>query len=268
MCRNALIVLGTGCNQIPLIQRSLNKGYFVIGVDRDPNTSGRELVDLFINISTYNADRRIESLDNLRSDYNFCGVIARSSGPALKTAAILCKEYKLTWFTQEFIDIASVKSELRIFCQKRGITSPNGALNYKEIKIQNPNYPLIIKPDYPTQGKKNIFYIASKEEVKALLSISSGSSVNNSSEIEEYIPGFDVSLLVFIKSGNVKPIILWDELVVINTSKRIEGVGIMVIKGGSDRTTVQSIIDIVYDTLEFKVDSEWVKGRPANFHNY
>src|SRR6056300_595798 len=78
-----VINVSCGPNQIIVMQEAKKLGYLIIGID---SKSQSDLVDRFVNVSTY--DHR-SVLEGLRVEANFPGikgVICRSSGPAVTTA--------------------------------------------------------------------------------------------------------------------------------------------------------------------------------------
>ncbi|MBT6048575.1 MAG: hypothetical protein HOG49_17370, partial [Candidatus Scalindua sp.] len=95
MINNCIICLGAGKSQLPIILIAKKMGFYVICIDRDAHSIGFSHAHKSIVISTYEVKLVIDSIGKLQSKYNIIGVVARSSGPALYTAAAIAEFFKL-----------------------------------------------------------------------------------------------------------------------------------------------------------------------------
>ncbi|GAI54291.1 unnamed protein product, partial [marine sediment metagenome] len=107
-----IICLGAGISQLPLIQAARHRGYSVIAIDRDPDAPGFSLADTKIMESTYNTAKVLNALHSLEKRHYFSGLVARTSGPALKTAAAIAEEFHLPGLSREIVPLATEKSKL------------------------------------------------------------------------------------------------------------------------------------------------------------
>ena len=224
-----IICLAGGASQLPLIKVAKEAGYAVIVVDRNPDAPGFALADEKVIESTYATAEVLSALHTLEKRYQYCGLVARTSGPALKTAAAISEEFRLPGLSSDIIPLATEKSKLREFCEEHGILMPRGQ-KVTQVKDIAPTLspPLIVKPDLPLIGKKNIRVVWETKYLVAALNSAVQSSGNGSAEVEEYIEGIDVSILFLLKYGQVKIIKYWDELNGITTTDHIKAIGVSV----------------------------------------
>ena len=224
---DALICLGAGSSQFPIIKSAKQIGLNVIAIDRDLDAIGFGIADEKIIISTYNTDEILEELFKFQNLYNFKGLVAGVSGPALHTAAEISETFNLPGLTHDLIPLATEKSSLRTFCEKNNFKVPKGYKLSKNQPCESDLYfPIIVKPDYPLIGKKDISVVQSSEDLSGFINKACDSSSNNFAEIEEYIHGIDVSVMFLLSKGRAKIITLWDELVGIDLNLQIKGLGV------------------------------------------
>jgi len=221
-----LIVLGSGPNQLPFILKSKKLGLMVLVIDQNPDTPGFNQAYLSILLSTYDTDLVIEKLRSLEKKYKYIGLIARSSGPALKTAARISETFNLNGLTSEIVPIATEKAMLRLFCESHNLKMPAGQRVTSHSEWLSPlPYPLIVKPDFPIVGKQAIRLVENKKALETAIDDACQASYSGYAEIEAFIPGIDVSVLFHLNGGKSVPIAFWDELNVIGSDHRVRGLG-------------------------------------------
>ncbi len=225
--KHTIICLGAGDSQLPIIKSAKQLGLNVIAIDRDPNAIGFGIADEKIIISTYNSNEVIEELFKFQNLYSFNGLVARVSGPALYTAAKISETFDLPGLTHDLIPLATEKAALREFCEKNNFRMPKGRKFAKgQTNELDLSYPIIVKPDYPLIGKKNITIVYEPQNLAEIIDSACDSSANDLAEIEEYIEGIDVSVLFKLSNGKVEIISLWDELVGVDEKFQICGLGV------------------------------------------
>ncbi len=70
-------------------------GYAVIAVDRNPQAPGCAIAEEKICLSAYEAEPIISRLKSLLGSYEFKGVLTRSSGPSVVSAATIAETFGL-----------------------------------------------------------------------------------------------------------------------------------------------------------------------------
>ena len=236
MRNRSIICLAGGISQLPVIRAAKKAGYWAIVVDRDPDAPGFLLADIRIIESTFDTESVLNALHEVGKLCHFSGLLARTSGPALKTAAAVSEGFELPGLSSAIIPLATEKSKLREFCEGHGILMPKGQ-KVTMIRDLDPkmSLPLIVKPDLPLIGKKDVRAIWKSADLDMAAEFAIQSSGNGFAEIEEYIEGIDVSLLFLMKYGTVKVIYFWDELIGLTAENHIKAIGVSVpsvIEGG------------------------------------
>ncbi len=216
--QNAVICLAAGALQERVIIIAKKLGYIVIAVDKDPNAPGFKHTDLKIYQSTYDASAIIKELDLLKDEYQIIGILNRSSGPPVVTAARLCEYLNISGLSVESAQILVNKDRLRAACLEHDILSPKyEAYNTsKQKQVSCDEFPVVVKPALSLIGKSGISVVGSKEMLSKSIECAIKHTINGKIVIEEFLPGPDLSLVSFVKEGRLCPICLLDE---INTEK-------------------------------------------------
>jgi hypothetical protein len=208
-----VVCLGAGNSQISLIKNAQLLGYNVIAIDRNPKSPGFDFADEAMIESTHNSDNIIEKIKGIE----LCGLLARSTGGALFTAAMIVKEYKIPGVSYDLTQIATSKSALQKFSLDNNIRMPYGVKvssvkDFNELKFIDK---IIVKPDFTIVGKKSITKVSSSNEYEVNNAIESAllSSGNKFAVIEDFIEGYDCSYLCWIESGASSTLLSWDELI-------------------------------------------------------
>jgi hypothetical protein len=209
-----VVILGGGKSQLPFINSSKKLGYNILVIDKDPIAIAIKDADLFLNISTHDSNIVLQKVIVL--DLKIVGLIARTTGKALITAANLNKHFKLRGVNKGLAEISISKSLLREFLNQFGIKTPRGVQltnidNDMGVKLINTFKKIVIKPDITLVGKENIFLCKSKHDVINKFKFSKTSSLNSCVEVQKYIDGRDSSFLVWFEQGFFKVLLSLDE---------------------------------------------------------
>jgi hypothetical protein len=211
-----VVCLGAGKSQLALIKNAKTLGYKVLVIDRKSNAPGMGLSDRSVIKSTHDTDAVMNVIKNIKVS----GLLARTTGGALFTAAKIVEKYKIPGVNFDLARISTSKSELREFCLNHDIKVPHGKkiLNFNEFNENDFSDEIIIKPDYTLQGKKSISRVLKSNKAKLNQAIKSAScsSGNKFVEVEDFIEGYDCSYLVWIEKGAFSTMLTWDELINFN----------------------------------------------------
>lgn len=208
----ALLSLAAGAHQLPLIRAAQARGFKVLAVDRNPQALGMHEADVAIELSTHDAPAILEALEQLSSSFELKGILHRTSGQALHTAASLGETLKLPGLTPAAARVSTEKSALRELCAQHGIPMPRGKKCRADQTVPL-GLPLIVKPDFPTVGKLNVRRVECETQLQPAMQAAANSSFNQMVEVEEYIDGIDVSCLFWLSGGDYKRIVSYDELI-------------------------------------------------------
>lgn len=211
-----LINLGAGIDQIPLI-KAAKKKYKLIVVDQNNKSKGKIYADLFLNVSIESTKDILNKLKKNKIDKkNIFGVINRSSGNAVLTAAQIQKKLNLDFSNTNMIKKILSKVNFIKYCIKNNLNVPKTffPLGKKEIKDSN-LYPLIIKPAKAKFGKTGIFIINNWNELKKAKISSQKFSQDKKTVIQQYVKGNDVVVMGIIKKKRFILLAIIDEINII-----------------------------------------------------
>ncbi len=204
-----VVSIGTGRSQAPLILTARRRGFRVIGVDQKPNTS---LVDVSIARSTYDTAGVADALECHTLRRHIRGILARTSGPAVATAAESAWRLGLPSCGRGLAAASVAKSHLREAGDAAGVPTIGGNLHDRI-----PDLPVgadwVIKPDQPVYGKRNVYRVRSDAELRKAFAAAAEESVNGRVEIQPFRPGRDIGLAVMAVDGTPHWHCLYEELV-------------------------------------------------------
>jgi len=212
--KDAIICLAAGKLQEQVIIKAKSLGYIVIAIDRDVNAPGFKYADLKIYQSTYNASAIIKELELLQNKFKFSGVLNRSAGPPVITAARICEYFNIPGVPAKSAQILVNKDKLRTACLEYGIPSPAYKIystDERETIFSN-KFPIVVKPALSLIGKSGISVVRSKEELQESIDYAIENTINGKIIVEEFLEGQDMSLVSFVAKGKLCSICLLDEI--------------------------------------------------------
>lgn len=254
----AVINLGAGKNQYPVILAAKRLGFSVLAVDRDPHAPGFALSDERLELSTFEAAPIIQALSSLTDRYQMLGVINRSSGPPVLTSAEICQAFGLPGVSPEAARAILHKSELRAACALHGLDGPRcySASSLAEIDPSSLNFPCILRPSLSLIGKSGISLSSNILDLPVAFANAKAVSLDGMVNIEEYIPGSDISLMAIVKKGQLHPITLIDELNVIDDTQKINTIACVIPSLFSGRLEEERIIALARRIVaNFRLDT-------------
>ncbi|MFV2055873.1 MAG: hypothetical protein ACC707_05360 [Thiohalomonadales bacterium] len=220
----AVISIGAGYGQRALIHAARQLGYKVVAVDRAPANDTLALLDDVIVVSTYDIDTVIELLLPYKQRYDFCAVFARTSGPALLTAAKVADIFGLPGLPSMFVNAAVSKSELRRQAQSLQIATPQGVC-VTDGRIPEIKPPWVVKPDMPLVGKQNVYKVSAEIGFHTAYVSASDESYNDTVDVELFTAGLDVGYMAIVYQGKIEHGMLYDEFVSFQSNKA-QGIGV------------------------------------------
>ena len=191
--KKAIISIAAGSSQEALIKRIKERGYSVIGVDRNPEALGFEFCDECIIESTHNAEPIIEKLENLKQKWEFSGIITKSSGMPVVTAAEIAKYFNLQYVLPNIAENIPDKGQLIPTLNEKGIPAPKvKVISAKGIADVDFPPPFFVKPSVcfksHTAMTKVEKYASLQQAIKWAMDASDTGRVN----VEQFINGIDI----------------------------------------------------------------------------
>lgn len=246
----ALISIGAGQSQLPLIERAKAMGYAIIAIDQNVQAPGFSIADEKIIMSTFIPSELMTPIDKLAANYEYAGILNRSSGPPVITAAWLSDHLKIPGYPIESAKHIVNKHKLFEKCKDEDILCPkNHSYSIHDQKIiYKGNYPCIVRPSLSIVGKSGISLVTHSSELGEALNYAENVTLNDHVMISEFIVGDDVSLISFVDGGVLVPICLMDEMNQIDKDKRIYGKGFSIPSKYSD-TSIEKKIHFVAQNI-------------------
>ncbi len=253
----AVLCLAAGPSQLVVIEKARQLGYAVIAVDRDGQAPGLAHCDEKILASTYEAGPIIRQLRPLLTTYQVEGVINRSAGPPVVTAAALCRELGLPAPAPDAAATISDKSRLLQACRSARIPVPRcqAVSAWDQVDQARITYPCVVKPALSLVGKSGITVVRQAEDLAAACAAALNVSQNGRINLEEFLPGGDVSLTALVEQGTVHPIVLKDELTRVMPDGGIRFGGVAVPSVFSERPEAAAILRLAGQVVaEFRLE--------------
>lgn len=195
------VSIGSGLNQIPLINEAKKQGFHVIGVDASVYALGFYQCDLKIQESVENYDSIYEKLIELLVDGDIHGIMTKSYGPAIITTSFLTEKFKIPFIpfaaSGSFIDKKKMKSH---FVEHNILTPYTIQQNarHKQDKNNTGGFPVIIKPNVG-HAKKNVRMASDSAELKRICAAHYRS--DEEYLLEKFITGDEIIVAGIIHDG-------------------------------------------------------------------
>jgi len=238
----AVICIAAGRFQLPVILKAKSLGYTIVAIDQNKDAPGFEHADHKIFKSTYDAEQIVTELEKLDNKLKWVGVINRSSGPPVISAAKICKHFNLPGVPVESAQSLINKDQMRIACSKKNIPIPN----YNIYEVNNCNsvssdlLPIVAKPALSLIGKSGVSVIRSKDKIEPSIRYAADNTINNKILLEEFLQGPDFSLISFVNDGQLFPICLLEEINIEKKDGTISAKGYKTCDSGLNNWTQQA----------------------------
>jgi len=199
-----LFLIGLGKNQTKIIKNIDIKNFKIIAIDKkiSKKLNNKFLKHHKISIYDYkNANELAKQL--IKQKIKIHAVIYRSSGAAILTARILEKNFKIKRIDRILSNCIFSKYYFYKFLKKNKIEGLKSkvALKYFYVsKKQN----LLIKPDSPIKGKKNVYFFLNKKIKNDNFLKSHRNSFNKKVNISTFYEGRDISTFYLVDNNKRK----------------------------------------------------------------
>jgi biotin carboxylase len=249
--KKAVVCIAAGKSQLIVIRKARELGFSVIAVDRDPGAPGFEFADRKIIASTYESAPILSELQQLNDDYEFAAVINRSAGPPVVTTAKLCSSLGLPGVTPGIASKVIDKGMLMEECRRADLPVPSGCVVPPDCIIDplSFEFPCVVRPSLSMVGKSGVEVVHDSTALVKAISQARQSSMIGRVNVEEYVPGSNVSLIGFVEDGTLRPLLLVDELNGLDENNRVKGIGMAVpsrFRGNIEETLIlEAASDIV-----------------------
>lgn len=243
--RRAIVCLAAGKSQLIVIRKAQEFGFAVIAVDRNPQAIGFDLADERIVASTYEARPILEHLEKVAAGYTLKAVVNRSAGPPVITAAELSEQLGLPGISPNVARLVIDKGFLMEHCRRAGLPVPFGRTIAEADNINEPefSFPCVIKPALSLLGKGGVRVVSNYADLPEAIEQARSASFAGRVVVESFVPGYNVSLIGFVRAGFLEPLVLVDELNGADEASCVHGAGMAVPSRFLGRTEERLIID-------------------------
>lgn len=203
-----LMILGASPGQLPLIQKAVDLGCYVITVDYLPDNIGHGYSHHYVNCSTVDQAGVLAAAQALRID----GITTIASDVAVATVAYVAAQLGLPGCPPHVAATMSNKANFRAFQQTHGgngpgfVTGSDLAAIMADIMALTP--PLMFKP-VDTSGSRGITRVDQPDQAQYKRAFTYAQQFARSKVVcsEEFIEGIDVSGDGFLVNGQLQALI-------------------------------------------------------------
>ncbi len=222
------MILGAGPFQVPVIQKAVDLGLYVITMDYLPDNVGHRLSHQYVNCSTTDREGVARAAKELAVD----GICSFGSCVATLTVSYVCNQLGLPGVSFSVAETMSMKHRFRTFLRELGFPYPEFVVlhSFDELgtSLRNLRFPVIFKP-VDSSGSRGMTKIVTPDDdaeraafIHALRFSPSGMVC-----VEEFISGTEVGGDAIFVGGKLAFIAI--------THKRLDG---LVVTGHSLPTNI------------------------------
>lgn len=224
--RPAVVSLAAGASQLVLIERARSAGLAVVAVDRDPAAPGLARADAAVIHSTHDATGLAAQLRALPG-LDLRGVLTRSSGAPVLTAARVARELGLPGLDPELAERASSKSALVALARAARVPVPEGrvARAADAPELATLAYPRVVRPNRTRVGKRGIGLVEGRASFSAAFAAAAASAPDGEVLVETFVRGEDVVVAGTLEAGSARLRALFDEDTRFTGDGRVKGHG-------------------------------------------
>ena len=246
---NIIICLGGGKKQLPLIQASSDLGFDVVLIDQDPNPLCEDICLKIIQCSTHDSKKVIFELKRYLEDSKPKSVAYYTSGQPLITAALICKEFKLPDISLDLAKASVEKTFLYNFCNKLNIPIPFSKRVKSFDEIKDNFYGMVIKPDIPIGGTRNVFRLLDLSQSKIDFEKSRAESLNDFVKVQKYVFGFDVIVMAIVQKKKIVSTLFLDQWVVL-LEGQFKKIGLSIPLTQYDMAVINKIEKVIFKFIQ------------------
>lgn len=196
-----LLMLGAGPDQLPAYREARRRGYRLVAVDQRADSPGAQLADVFLPISTRDADQIVGALNGDRPD----GIVTTATDAALGTHRELAIHYALPY--QPAARAVRASMDKTFF---RDVLDECQLNTYRWVSDTDPErasklardlpLPLVVKPT-DASGGKGITLVTEWDGLDPAIQAALGLSRSGTVLIEEYIVGRHYAVEIWMRDG-------------------------------------------------------------------
>lgn len=204
-----IMILGAGEYQVPLIQRSKDRGLYTIAVSPKGKYPGLDIADKVYYYDVRDEEKVLEVARREKID----GITTDQTDVAVRTVAYVAEKLGLSGIGYETAKLFTNKSMMREKSKSLGLpTIPSWKISTIDDALsifRKINAESIIKP-VDNQGSRGVYKITSAEELLEKFALSKMYSRNGEVIIEKYIEGTEFEVDSIVLNGKAKTLMYAD----------------------------------------------------------
>jgi biotin carboxylase len=206
-----ILLLGAGEYQVRIVEELKSMGLYVIAVDKNTNSVGKEYAHAFCPIDIVNKKQVLQVAKEYKVD-----AIMPINDFGVRSAAFASKELSLVGLTEEAAELANNKFSMRSKWAEFDLPQPRffKVTTYDDFEkaVESLGYPLIVKPADCGGGSRGVAKVKSRQEVEwAYSNAKKYTLFCNDMILEEFIPGIEVTVEGLIANGKSQVLAISDK---------------------------------------------------------
>jgi biotin carboxylase len=197
----AVLVIGAGPNQVPLISRLAARGYDVVVVDRDAEAPGVSLATSAIEHSTHDAEAVLTALRAHPLAKKLVALACPSTGRPYLTAARCAEAVGLRFPSPSAVETLLDRRRLRHVLGEVGLARRRcePADHPSDIEL-----PVVVKPASGGGASRGVSVCRERSDLDAALRLASRISPDGHAVIESFCTGRELKLAGLVSRGTVE----------------------------------------------------------------
>lgn len=198
-----LLVLGAGEDQVPVYREASRRGLPTIGVDMSPERPGVALADEFLALST----RDYDAIGRALAGRDIIGVASAASDACLMSIHALTGIFRTPrWISHTAAATSMDKAAFRRLMSATGISGPawTAGTDLAAIAAAAAEFslPVVAKP-VDASGSRGTQLVSELTALPAALEYAVSGSASDAVIVEEYVPGHNVTVELFMIDGEI-----------------------------------------------------------------
>ena len=197
-----IMIVGGGYYQLPLIQKSVELGYYTIVVGIPGNYPGYKFANKWINVDTFNK----EDVLKVAQEEHIDGILLCGSDACMPTIGYVCDQMKLIGPSEQSTIKASNKAIMKSCFIEYGVRTAIyekiSSLCEAELFVKQHNYPVVLKV-VDASGSRGISIVKNHDQLVSEFNLVFSETKQDYIIIEEFIDGEEFGAQSFVRDGKL-----------------------------------------------------------------
>ncbi len=200
----AVLVIGAGPNQEPLIEGFSKRGLSIVVVDRDPQAPGLVLADSVIALSTHDDEAVVEALRRHPFAQRLVAVACPTTGRPYITAARCAETLGLPFPNLPAVETMLEKHELWRALKSLGLSQRSCSNVAPGEILTGIDLPVVIKPAQGGGASEGVSFCSASEELPSAIALAASQSTNGRALVESFLAGPEHKIAGILRCGKLE----------------------------------------------------------------